>query len=126
MFKAGNRLNLTNVLDQWKRKMKTPTGKRTEQSGNSSIGQGGGGQDKRHGSNRSKPRLGTKTPPVTIQTNQARSKAPTSNSSKKLNGVTLTDIAIEAGIQGGPSRLNTNGWPDKASSKQNNSMIRSL
>jgi hypothetical protein len=33
---------------------------------------------------------------------------------EKLNGVTLTDIVIEAGIQGGPSRLNTNGWPDKA------------
>jgi hypothetical protein len=95
--------------------METPTGKRTEKSGNSSSGQGGGGQDKQHGSNpfqatsRNKDSAGNNP-------NQpsAFKGADLKQLKEKLNGVTLTDIVIEAGIQGGPSCLNTNGWPNKA------------
>jgi hypothetical protein len=32
----------------------------------------------------------------------------------KFNRITLTEIATEAGIHGGPSKLNVTGWPTNA------------
>jgi hypothetical protein len=46
-FKAGYRLNLTNLPNQWKRKTETPMEKCTEKSRNSSSRQSGRRQDKR-------------------------------------------------------------------------------
>jgi hypothetical protein len=121
MFKAGYRLNLTNLPDQWRRKTDTTTAKRTDKgNGNGSSGHNGSGQsgqDQRHGSNPFKAAsnnnngevAGTNpNQPAAFNTTDLR------QLKEKLHGVTLTDIVTEAGIRGGPSRLDTNGWPAKA------------
>jgi hypothetical protein len=117
MFKAGYRLNLTNILDQWRRHPPngTPANQQRRSDGNSNSNNRngkGGGQEKRHGSNpfqavdSTKPAVGKNPKPPMAFANLDITKLR-----NKISDVTLSDIVREAGLKGGPSNLNTGGLP---------------
>jgi hypothetical protein len=110
MFKAGYRLNLANLPDQWRRK--TPVVAPNPKRNNEQTANNGAGQNKRHGSNPFQA-AGDNQGPARVKPNPPN--AFKSEDFKKLREkfrqLTLTEIAQEAGIRGGPSKLDVTGWP---------------
>ena len=109
MFRAGYKLNLTNVPDQWIRK--TPkTMPKTPKGPGSRIG----GHDKRYGDDpfrRNEPeeaeaRGNNPNTPKVFTTSE-----PFRQLKTKFNRLTLSDIVKEAGVRGGPFSLDTAGLP---------------
>jgi hypothetical protein len=109
MLKAGYRLNLANVPAQWTRPApttSTPTAKKPE-------GTTSAGQNRRYGSDPFRPTdtsttaKGDNPKPLAAFANSE----PLKRLKEKLARVTLSDIVSEAGISGGPSKLETAGLP---------------
>jgi hypothetical protein len=115
MFKAGYRLNLNNLPEQWRRQSPIVTPPQCKDRSTDKSNAGGGGQDRRHGANPFQKQESTKgtagdnpNTPTTFMTQDLK------KLKEKLEGVTLSDIVMEAGIRGGPSRLDTTGLPNNA------------
>jgi hypothetical protein len=116
MFKAGYRLNLHNLPDQWRCKTPAVTPPQRNDRSNEKSSAGGGGQNRKHGNNPFQPQDGTK---AAAGTNLNPPTAFTGSELKKLKEklqdvLTLTDIVMEAGVRGGPLRLDTAGFPNNA------------
>jgi hypothetical protein len=110
MFKAGYKLNLTNVPDQWIRK--TPkTMPKTPKAPGSRLG----GHDKRYGDDPFRRNeldeaeaMGNNPTPKVFTTSE-----PFRQLKTRMNRLTLSDIVRVAGVRGGPSSLDTAGLPAK-------------
>ena len=116
MLKAGLQLNLPDMPEQWQRKS-APKGDAPKGSGARGNGTGtqrGGGTERRHGGNPFQPGAHP-TQQAAIGDNPKTPAAFNGNDLKelknKISRLTLSQIALEAGIRGGPSRLNITGWP---------------
>jgi hypothetical protein len=117
LFSAGYNLNLTNVPDQWKTKA-GPASTTRQQSGKSGGDKSGTQSDnRRYGSdpfqqrNNGKERhRGSKDNPnfSTTLMNGLR------QIREKFHDITLSEIAKEAGIRGGPSGIDVSGLPARS------------
>jgi hypothetical protein len=113
MFKAGINLNLANVPDQWKHKPSSKPAHRQNNGGGEKSGQ----TDKRH-----------RTDPFQQRNNKGDSEGDKGDNptfqkvfanglrqlKDKFEGITLSEIAKEAGIRGGPSGIDVTGLPSKS------------
>jgi hypothetical protein len=113
LFSAGYNLNLTNVPDQWKTKT-GPTSAARQQGKSGGDKSGTPNDNKRYGSdpfqqrNNGKERQrGGKENPTWSKT-FANSIRPLR---EKFHDITLSEIAKEAGIRGGPSGIDVSGLP---------------
>jgi hypothetical protein len=108
MFKAGYKLNLADLPDQWKYKSH-PTNMDPPR-GNQRTNPGTSDHDRLHGSNPFHPKDTEEapgvnpTPPAVLQTADMKTIKAT------IAGITLSDIVREAGLKGGPSALKKPGW----------------
>jgi hypothetical protein len=117
MFKVGYKLNLANLPEQWKRTPPSTTQTSQQKTGRPNN-TGNADQDRRHGSNPFRPTSGGDQDKPVAGTNPNQPSALQTADIKKIKEtiqqLTLSDIAKEAGIRGGPSTLNTTGWPNNA------------
>ena len=100
MFRAGYKLNLTNVPQQWLH----ATPKTLPKTPKSTAGRRLGSQDKRYGDDPFR-----RNEPAEAETTSA----PFRQLKTKFNRITLTDIVKEAGVRGGPSALDMAGLPTR-------------
>jgi hypothetical protein len=110
MFKAGFRLNLANVPNQWTRKqIKAPAKPQPQDNRTKGQDRRKGGdpfwrsaeEKKAAGANLNQPETFKKVTPL----QQLR---------EKISGLTLSDITSEAGFHRGPSSMDTTGLPEGA------------
>ena len=109
MFKAGWKLNIANVPEQWQRQQHKTGGPPQRNKGDGTGGKQGGA-DKRYGNDPFQQGEGNKA-----QGKNPKQPSVFANSEllrkvkEKLSGVTLSDIACEAGIRGGPKSIDIPG-----------------
>lgn len=123
LFKAGHKLNLENVPEQWKRSPPAAPAAAPSQGNRNSNNTGSGehnnrGRDsdnRRYGGNPFRPDCGkddTWTKRINPNPPAAFSNADLTKLKETVRGITLTEIVKEANIQGGPTAIDTTGWPN--------------
>jgi hypothetical protein len=110
MFKAGFRLNLANVPNQWtKKQVKAPVKPQPQDTCTK-------GQDRRQGvdpfrrSAEAKKASGANP----NQPETFKKATPLQQLRERISGITLSDITFEAGFRRGPSSMDTTGFPEGA------------